>query len=172
MWQRVRAMVTTGVIWAVGFSGVALVISSALRLQFFLSLPGENRWLFARTVIEGVVKVGAVGGFVSGFLFAALLSSAVRRRRFSALPTSLVAALGATAGLAFPVIRYLQRGLPTADVLPSLVTTAVFGAVGAGFAVAYALAWREAGVSPRLPLAEVIDDSVAPRVSTREKVPR
>ena len=118
-------------VWAVGWAGVSVVVSSLLHL---LGLgPGVSFWRFAAVVAQNFAGVG----FLSGGAFSLFLGVAGRNKRLDELNAGLFGLGGAvTAGLFLPVFTLVVNGL--GGVPFSLAATAIISGIAATLAGATA----------------------------------
>ena len=110
--RRIRAAVTMGLLWAVPWAIVALLIGWVVDPNEAMD---EMWWL-----------IGAYPGFLGGVLFSIVLSVAERRRNLSELSVRRFGAWGAVAGLVIGVLPFLL-GTPSADVDVARLATLVIG---------------------------------------------
>ena len=110
--KRIRAAVTMGVLWAIPWAIVALLIG------FVVDPDGsmDEMWPL----------IGAYPGFLGGVLFSIVLAIAERRRNLSELSVRRFGAWGAVAGLVIGVVPFML-GTPSADVDVARLATAVIG---------------------------------------------
>jgi hypothetical protein len=113
--RRVRAAVGMGLMWALVWAPVAVVIGT--RIVDPDNSMDEMWWM-----------VGALPGFLSGVTFAAVLGIAARRRSLDELSIARVGGWGAVAGLLIGILPFLlgDRGgrpvWPLALVVISTIT--------------------------------------------------
>jgi|SRR5687768_5084618 len=101
--RRFRGALLMGLIWAVLWVPIALLISLIMDPNGSMDEP----WIL----------VGAYPGFLSAVVFAMVIGFAERRRRFDELSLTRVAAFGAVAGLLVGIIPFVagsnSTNLPT-----------------------------------------------------------
>jgi hypothetical protein len=103
--RRLRGIIGTGLIWAVGWAGLYCV-SVLLKLAFGVEIP----WDLLPLLWQGSLHVG-VEGFVAGSVFGVLLSVLERHTKLEDLSFRRIAVWGGIGGLAFAVTlgpAYLQ----------------------------------------------------------------
>ena len=110
--RRIRAAVTMGLLWAVPWAIVALVIGMVVDPDESMD---EMWWV-----------IGAYPGFLGGVLFSIVLSIAERHRRLGELSIRRFAAWGAVAGLAIGVLPFVL-GTPSAEIDVARLATVVIG---------------------------------------------
>ena len=110
--RRIRAAVTMGLLWAVPWAIVAVVIGMVVDPDDSM----DEMWFL----------IGAYPGFLGGVLFSIVLAIAERRRNLSELSVRRFGAWGAGAGLAIGVLPFLL-GTPSADIEVARLATAVIG---------------------------------------------
>ena len=110
--RRIRAAVTMGLLWAVPWAIVALLIGMVVDPNESMD---EMWWL-----------IGAYPGFLGGVLFSVVLAVAERHRRLEDLSIRRFGAWGAVAGLAIGVLPFML-GTPSADVDVARLATVVIG---------------------------------------------
>ena len=110
--RRIRAAVTMGLIWAVPWAVVALLIGMIVDPDGSM----DEMW----------PVIGAYPGFLGGVLFSIVLSIAERHRPLSELSVRRFAAWGAAAGLAIGVLPFLL-GTPAAEINVARLATVVIG---------------------------------------------
>ena len=110
--RRIRAAVTMGLLWAVPWAVVAVLLGMVIDPDGSMD---EMWWV-----------IGAYPGFLGGVLFSIVLSIAERRRNLSDLSVRRFGAWGAAAGLVIGVIPFLL-GTPSADTDVVRLATAVIG---------------------------------------------
>ena len=133
-------MLGVGLTWGVGWGILIFIIGSIIGVVDPDSIDaGEEPWRMAG-------MVGAVG-FMSGAVFAAILSSAERRKSLRELSVSRAALWGALGGAALPLLTTMN------DVV--MFNTVPLGAIFAASTVAIArrAALREAEEPEMLPPA-------------------
>ena len=110
--KRIRAAVTMGLLWAVPWAIVAVLIG------FVVDPDGsmDEMWPL----------IGAYPGFLGGVLFSVVLAIAERRRNLSELSVRRFGAWGAVAGLVIGVVPFML-GTPSADVDVARLATVVIG---------------------------------------------
>lgn len=125
--RRLRGMIKTGLTWSVAWAGAFGVFG--LVRSFALGFP--------MGIFETLVAGGAIG-FVSGGVFAGILSLAEGKRTLSELSLKRVALWGAIGGMtlfALVAPRLLGAGLPVEMLLRSFMGPVLFtGLLGAGSA--------------------------------------
>jgi hypothetical protein len=110
--RRIRAAVTMGLLWAVPWAIVAVLIGLVVD-------PDES-------MDEMWFLIGAYPGFLGGVLFSVVLSIAERRRNLSELSVRRFGAWGAVAGLVIGVLPFML-GTPSADIDVARLATVVIG---------------------------------------------
>jgi hypothetical protein len=100
--RRVRGAVGMGVVWALVWAPIAVVIGTTIVD------PHD-------TMDEMWPMVGALPGFLGGVTFSVVLATAARRRRLEELSIGRVAAWGALAGFVVGSLPFFL-GTPTASV--------------------------------------------------------
>lgn len=110
--RRIRAAVTMGLLWAVPWAVVAVLIGMVVD-------PDES-------MDEMWFLIGAYPGFLGGVLFSILLAFAERRRHLSELSVRRFGAWGGVAGLVIGVLPF-TLGTPAADVDVARLATVVIG---------------------------------------------
>jgi len=110
--RRIRAAVTMGLLWAVPWAVVAVLLGMVIDPDESMD---EMWWV-----------IGAYPGFLGGVLFSIVLSIAERRRNLSELSVRRFGAWGAAAGLVIGVLPFLL-GTPSADVDVARLATVVIG---------------------------------------------
>lgn len=121
--RRLRGIVGTGLIWAVGWAGINLGLGVAVIL---MGTPLGN--------LSPIVLAGIIQGFFAGSAFAVILSITERRHALDELSLQRVALWGGIGGmiLLLPAIPFLVPiGSPMNTILVPLV---IDGLIGAGFA--------------------------------------
>jgi len=108
--RRARAALLTGLIWAVAWAPVGVLIGMVVDPDGSMDEP----WML----------VGTYPGFLGGVLFAVVLGLAARRRRLDELSLARVAAWGGLAGLLVGVLPF-TIGEPTTDYPLWLLATVV-----------------------------------------------
>lgn len=127
--RRIRGAVGMGLIWALVWAPVAVVIGTRI-------IDPDN------SMDEMWVMVGALPGFLSGVAFSVLLGIAARRRRLDELSVARVGGWGAVAGLLIGMLPFLlgDRGgrpmLPLALVV--ILTITLLSALSAAGSLALA----------------------------------
>jgi peptidoglycan/LPS O-acetylase OafA/YrhL len=126
--RRIRAAVTMGLIWAVPWAIVAVLIGMLVDPDESMD---EMWWL-----------IGAYPGFLGGVLFSIVLGIAERHRKLGELSVPRFGAWGAVAGLLIGVLAFVL-GTPSAESprwLGAVVigTMIVMGAVSAAGSLALA----------------------------------
>ncbi|HZO18427.1 MAG TPA: hypothetical protein VFB46_05530 [Gemmatimonadaceae bacterium] len=136
--RRIRAAVTMGLIWAVPWAIVAVLIGLVIDPDGSM----DEMW----------PAIGAYPGFLGGVLFSIVLSIAERHRPLSELSVRRFAAWGAAAGLAIGVLPFLL-GTPAAELNVARLATLVIGSftvMSAGSAAASLALARRAEARQRL----------------------
>lgn len=110
--RRIRAAVTMGLLWAVPWAIIAVVIGMVVDPDESMD---EMWWV-----------IGAYPGFLGGVLFSVVLAIAERRRNLSELSVRRFGAWGAVAGLGVGVLPFLL-GTPRADIDVARLATVVIG---------------------------------------------
>lgn len=110
--RRIRAAVTMGLMWAVPWAIVAVVIGMLVD-------PDES-------MDEMWPLIGAYPGFLGGVLFSIVLSIAERRRNLSELSVRRFGAWGAAAGLVIGVVPFML-GTPSGEIDVARLATIVIG---------------------------------------------
>jgi hypothetical protein len=110
--RRIRATVMTGLLWAVPWALVAVVIGMVVDPDDSM----DEMWFL----------IGAYPGFLGGVLFSIVLAVAERRRSLSELSVRRFGAWGAVAGLAIGVLPFLL-GTPAAHIDVARLATVVIG---------------------------------------------
>ena len=110
--RRIRAAVTMGLLWAVPWAVVALLIGMVVDPDESMD---EMWWV-----------IGAYPGFLGGVLFSIVLSIAERHRRLDELSVRRFGAWGAVAGLAIGVLPFVL-GTPRAGIDVARLATVVIG---------------------------------------------
>lgn len=110
--KRIRAAVTMGLLWAVPWAIVAVLIGMVVDPDESMD---EMWWV-----------IGAYPGFLGGVLFSIVLSIAERRRNLSELSVRRFAGWGAVAGLAIGVLPFML-GTPSAEIDVARLATVVIG---------------------------------------------
>lgn len=151
--RKLRGVLGTGLTWAAGWSVVGTILQGGLALLGVMRAPD----LSVAPFMWGLM------GFYGGSMFGALLSLTEGRLTLQRLRIGRVAAWGAVAGLALPMVYNLMRGDPSAISMMSVLTGAfILAPLSAGSAAGMtALAQRagrkelgsgdEAGVLPDTP---------------------
>ena len=121
--KRIRAAVTMGLLWAVPWAVVAVLIGLVVD-------PDES-------MDEMWFLIGAYPGFLGGVLFSIVLAIAERRRSLSELSVRRFGAWGAAAGLVIGVLPFLL-GTPSPDINVARLATIVIGSFTAMSAVSAA----------------------------------
>ncbi|HEY9384551.1 MAG TPA: hypothetical protein VIP80_13655 [Gemmatimonadales bacterium] len=88
-----------GLIWAAGWALVGVLIGVTSKV-----LPGLPFWDSFFDVFDAPLPALAIPGFVGGVLFAVVLGTAGRRRRFEELSLPRFAAWGAVGGLLLSLV--------------------------------------------------------------------
>ena len=136
--RKLRGMLGVGLTWSIGWVIVMLIIGSIIGVVDPDSIdPGEEPWRMA-----GII---GAAGFFSGAVFAAILSSAERRRSIRDLSLPRAALWGALGGAALPLLTTVNDAV--------LTTTAPLGAIFAvsTIAIARRAALREPEEAELLP---------------------
>lgn len=110
--RRIRAAVTMGLLWAVPWAIVAVLIGMVVDPDDSM----DEMWFL----------IGAYPGFLGGVLFSIVLSIAERRRNLSELSARRFGAWGAVAGLIVGVLPFLL-GTPAADIDVARLAAVVIG---------------------------------------------
>jgi hypothetical protein len=110
--RRIRAAVTMGLLWAVPWAIVAVLIGMVVDPDGSMD---EMWWV-----------IGAYPGFLGGVLFSIVLAVAERHRSLSELSTRRFGAWGAHAGLVIGVLPFLL-GTPSAEIDVARLATVVIG---------------------------------------------
>ena len=110
--RRIRAAVTMGLLWAVPWAVVAVLIGMVVDPDGSM----DEMWPL----------IGAYPGFLGGVVFSIVLSIAERRRSLSELSVRRFGAWGAAAGLVIGVVPFLL-GTPSADIDVARLATVVIG---------------------------------------------
>lgn len=110
--RRIRAAATMGLLWAVPWAVVAVVIGMVVDPDGSM----DEMWPL----------IGAYPGFLGGVVFSIVLSIAERRRSLSELSVRRFGAWGAAAGLVIGVVPFLL-GTPSADIDVARLATMVIG---------------------------------------------
>ena len=110
--KRVRAAVTMGLLWAVPWAVVAVLIGMVVDPDGSM----DEMWPL----------IGAYPGFLGGVLFSIVLAVAERHRNLSELSVRRFGAWGAVAGLAIGVVPFML-GTPSAEVNVARLATVVIG---------------------------------------------
>jgi hypothetical protein len=110
--RRIRAAVTMGLMWAVPWAIVAVLIGLVVD-------PDES-------MDEMWPLIGAYPGFLGGVLFSIVLAIAERRRNLSELSVRRFGAWGAAAGLTIGVLPFML-GTPSAEIHVARLATVVIG---------------------------------------------
>ena len=110
--RRIRAAVTMGLLWAVPWAVVAVVIGMVVDPDGSMD--------------EMCPLIGAYPGFLGGVVFSIVLSIAERRRSLSELSVRRFGAWGAAAGLVIGVLPFLL-GTPSAEIDVARLATVVIG---------------------------------------------
>jgi len=97
--RRLRGAVGMGLIWAAGWALVGVLIGVTSKV-----LPGLPFWDSFFDVFDAPLPALAIPGFVGGVLFAVVLGTAGRRRRFEELSLPRFAAWGAVGGLLLSLV--------------------------------------------------------------------
>ena len=110
--RRIRAAVTMGLMWAIPWAIVAVVIGMVVD-------PDES-------MDEMWPLIGAYPGFLGGVLFSIVLAIAERRRNLSELSVRRFGAWGAAAGLVIGVVPFML-GTPNPEIDVARLATVVVG---------------------------------------------
>ena len=121
--RRIRAAVTMGLLWAVPWAVVAVLIGWVVDPDESMD---EMWWV-----------IGAYPGFLGGVLFSIVLSVAERHRSLSELSVRRFGAWGAAAGLVIGVLPFLL-GTPNPNINVARLATIVIGSFTAMSAVSAA----------------------------------
>lgn len=119
--RRIRGAVGTGLIWAVAWAPIGLLIGMIVDPDGAMDEP----W----------IAVGTLPGFIGGVIFSVVLGIAARRRRFDQLSMSRFSTWGAAAGLLVGVLSFLDSVNPQ---LPTWFPFVVIGSITAMSAVSAA----------------------------------
>jgi hypothetical protein len=112
--RRIRGAVGMGLIWALVWAPVAVLIGMAVDPDGSM----DEMW----------VAIGAYPGFLGGVVFSAVLGIAARRRRLEELSLARVAAWGAAAGLLVGVLPF-TIGESTTELPLWLLATVVISSI-------------------------------------------
>lgn len=135
--RRLRAALTMGLTWAVGWGLVGGVMEVLANLPWFQLLNRIDMW----------IQPLAVAGFLGGITFSLALAIAARRRTFEQLSMPLFALLGATGGVLLGGLAFgLFGGGVSALVMVPAVALSVASATGT-------LALARRAEAPALPRA-------------------
>ena len=121
--RRIRAAVIMGLLWAVPWAVVAVLIGWVVDPDESMD---EMWWV-----------IGAYPGFLGGVLFSIVLSVAERHRSLSELSVRRFGAWGAAAGLVIGVLPFLL-GTPNPNINVARLATIVIGSFTAMSAVSAA----------------------------------
>ena len=110
--RRIRAAVTMGLLWAVPWAVVAVLLGMVVDPDGSM----DEMWFL----------IGAYPGFLGGVLFSIVLAVAERRRKLSDLSIRRFGAWGAAAGLVIGVLPFML-GTPSADIDVARLATVVIG---------------------------------------------
>jgi hypothetical protein len=110
--RRIRAAVTMGLLWAVPWAIVAVLIGMVVDPDESMD---EMWWV-----------IGAYPGFIGGVLFSIVLAVAERHRRLDELSIRRFGAWGAVAGLVVGVLPFML-GTPSAEIDVARLATVVIG---------------------------------------------
>lgn len=136
--KRVRAALMMGLMWAVVWAPVAVVVGLAIDPDGSM----DEMW----------VAAGAYAGFIGGVVFSMILAAATRRRTLGELSIARVAGWGAAAGLLVGSLPLLL-GTPAAGVPLWALGGAIVGSITVLSAVSAAgsLALARRGDTRKLP---------------------
>ncbi len=113
--RRIRGAVGMGLIWAVAWAPLGLLIGMIVDPDGSMDEP----W----------IAVGTYPGFIGGVIFSVVLGIAARRRRFDQLSLARFGAWGAVAGLLVGMLPFVlgsvNPALPTW--LPFVITGSITG---------------------------------------------
>ena len=109
--RRIRAAVGMGVVWALAWAVVAVLVGVAVDPDGSM----DEMWHM----------VGALPGFLGGVTFSAVLGTVARRRRFEELSVRRFAAWGGAAGLLVGILPFTIGTSTSAVPLPLLAGTVV-----------------------------------------------
>lgn len=112
--KRVRAALVMGLMWAVVWAPVAVVVGLVIDPDGSM----DEMW----------VAVGAYAGFIGGVVFSMILAAATRRRTLGELSIARVAGWGAAAGLLVGSLPFLL-GTPAAGVPLWALGGAIVGSI-------------------------------------------
>jgi hypothetical protein len=112
--RRIRAAVTMGLIWAVPWAVVAVLIGMVVDPDGSM----DEMW----------PAIGAYPGFLGGVLFSIVLSIAERHRRLGELSARRFAAWGAVAGLVIGTLPFML-GSPSSEIDVARLATVVIGSI-------------------------------------------
>ena len=144
--RKLRGMLGVGLTWAVGWAIVMFILGSIISVVDPDSIDaGEEPWRISLLV--------STVGFISGSVFALILSSAERRKSIRDLSAWRAALWGALGSAALPLLTSTNA---------ALVYTAPLGALFAASTVAIA---RRAAVREGEMVEALPPDSDAPRVA-------
>jgi hypothetical protein len=110
--RRIRAAVTMGLLWAVPWAIVAVLIGLVVDPDGSM----DEMW----------PAIGAYPGFLGGVLFSIVLSIAERRRNLSELSIRRFGAWGAAAGMVIGVLPFML-GTPSAELDVARLATVLIG---------------------------------------------
>ena len=145
--RKLRGMLGVGVTWAVGWAIIMFILGSIISVVDPDSIDqGEEPWRLALMV--------SVVGFISGSVFALILSTAERRKSILDLSAGRAAIWGALGGAALPLLT----GMPDVTVFNTAPLGALFAA--STVAIARRAALRDAEMVESLP-----PDSGSPRIA-------
>ena len=136
-WRRIRGAAATGLLWAVVWAPMAVIIGTQLID------PTDS-------MDEMWVMVGALPGFVSGVIFSGILGIAAHRRRLDELSVRRTGAWGALSGSITGIIPFLIGSANGNAWLLAAIIIPTFAVVsGLSAAASLALAQRgDASVAP------------------------
>jgi hypothetical protein len=112
--RRIRAAVTMGLLWALPWAIVAVLIGWVVDPDESMD---EMWWV-----------IGAYPGFLGGVLFSIVLSIAERHRTLGELSIRRFGAWGAVAGLVIGVLPFML-GTPSAEIDVARLATVVIGSI-------------------------------------------
>ena len=150
--KRIRGALGMGLIWAVAWAPVALIIGLIVDPDGSM----DEMW----------PAIGAYPGFLGGVLFAVILGIVARRRRFDELSVGRFAAWGAAAGLLVGSLPFLLAG-PAGEGPALLVAGGVVGVVTAMSALSAAGSLVLARMAERRELTAFTEPPLRPLPAAR-----